>query len=174
MNLREQMERDDRFDINPITMDSLFGCRTIYKYKLKKIEIGKIRRFENKKISMLQETDTYRYLEDPESEENQMAYEEYCKQGKNLKDNPNRSQDTFMSLKDTFEEEKYDPKKGIIVINQYNCIVDGFHRSCIFLKKYGPQYQVEVLQIKCSCERRLPILSFIFELKMKFKELFRI
>lgn len=38
-------------------------------------------------------------------------------------------------------------KKQLIVINQNNSILDGQHRACYLLKKFGPNYKIRVLKI---------------------------
>lgn len=165
---REQLEKDSRFYINSETLSSLMKHHKIYSYDIEEIKLGHIRRYKDKKLSTLYATDHFKYVTDPNSEENRRTYRVYCAQKENLKDNPNRSEAVFNTLIDTFVNEDYDPKKGIIIIDQYHCIVDGFHRSCILLHKLGSEHPVTVLKLTYETGYRIKLLSPFFELKQKF------
>lgn len=165
---REQLEQDDRFCIDPNALSSIIAHHSIYSYRLKNIKLGQIRRYKDKKLTSLADTDIYHYVTDPGSEENRQKYQVYCSNMENRKDNPNRSEALFDSLIDTFGKEAYDPQKGILVIDQYRCIVDGFHRSCIFLQHYGPDHVVKVLQLKYHTGHRIKLLSLLYSIKEIF------
>lgn len=167
--IRNELESDSRFRIHPEALDSLFRTHKIYSWKLTKITVGKLRRYKNKKLSLLTDTDNYRFLCDPESAESKAAYAAYCKDSSNLKDNSNRSENTFRDLMDTFSSEKYDPKKGIVIMDQYHCILDGLHRSCILMKRFGTDYEITVLQMKIEHGKRIKFLSPLWEFVQKIK-----
>ena len=169
-DIRHELENDSRFTIYSEAMDSLFRTHKIYSWNLKKIAVGKIRRYKNKKLSLLTDTDNYRYLCNPESEDNIAAYQKYCNDNSNLKDNAKRSEEVFKGLINTFSSESYDPQKGIIVVDQYNCILDGLHRSCILLKQFGPAHEITVLQMKIEHGMRIKLLSPLFETIQKLKK----
>lgn len=164
---KEELTNDTRFRINPEALESLFRTHQIYSYELTELAVGKIRRYKNKKLSLLTATDNYRYLCNPDSAENRVAYQKYCSDSTNLKDNAGRSEDTFRALMEQFGSEPYDPQKGIIIVDQYNCILDGLHRSCIFLKLFGADYKLTVLRMTIQHGSRIKLLSPLFELKQK-------
>ncbi len=166
---REQLENDKRFFINPDTLSSLMKHHKIFCYDMANIKIGRIRRYKDKKLSTLYDTDNYRYVANPGAEENRAAYRAYCSKKENLKDNPDRSEALFNELIGKFGREDYDPEKGVIIIDQYNCIVDGFHRSCILLHRFGPEHEITVLKIKYETGYRIKLLSPFFELNQRLK-----
>jgi hypothetical protein len=50
-------------------------------------------------------------------------------------------------LSDTFLKEGYDTKKGIIIIGIDNKIINGNHRYCLLLEKYGEEHEIVVHKI---------------------------
>ena len=162
---REDLESDKRFHISKTELDWLFSKLKIYKYECVDIEIGRLRRFDGKKIISLKETINYKYLENPNDKRISNLYEQYCKEQENLLDNPDRSRTIFDKLRDDILDTEYNPQNGIIIINQYNIIEDGLHRSCILLKKHGPDFVVKVLKIKRRNSKKLLYLSPLYELK---------
>ena len=162
---RKELESDPRFRINPEALDSLFRTHQIYSYELTEIPVGKIRRYKNQKLSLLTDTDNYRYLVNPDSDENKAAYQRYCKDATNTKDNAGRSEEMFQALMTQFQKEPYDPQKGIIIVDQYNCILDGLHRSCIFLRLFGADHPLTVLRMTIQHGNRIKLLHPLFELK---------
>ena len=43
---------------------------------------------------------------------------------------------------------EYDPKSMPVVLGPRNIIQDGQHRSCILLKRFGPDHLIDVLRIE--------------------------
>ena len=91
-------------------------------------------------------------------------YINYCNDDDNLIDNHNHSLQTFNNIMRELEKSSYSIKKGAIVINQYNCIMDGVHRCSYLLARYGPDYKIEVVKLYTKTSRRLIFLSPLFEL----------
>lgn len=50
-------------------------------------------------------------------------------------------------LRDTFIKEGYDIKKGTIKIGSDNKIINGNHRYCLLLEKYGEEHEIVVDKI---------------------------
>ena len=138
---------------------SITGIRS-WKYCL--VELGRLYRWKNNRFCSLEETINYRFLEHPESEEVWREYLDYCRDPSNRRDNPERSPELFLQLRDTLLREGYDPKKGIIVIDQYHTVCVGLHRACILLSQFGKDFHVPVLKIRCKMSRAwfLPSIQY--------------
>ena len=52
----------------------------------------------------------------------------------------------YKKLIKKINEDNYNNKQ-LIVINQNNSILDGQHRACYLLKKFGPNHKIKVLKI---------------------------
>ena len=171
MTVVEQIKNDKRFYVNPITL-SLMEKRDIRSYEVVQIPVGKIRRHLDGKVFSLYKTDVYRYLAD-ESEAAKKKYKEYAAAPFNQEDNPNRSPEEYDKLITNFTKEEYDIHKGIIIINQYNCIMDGQHRCCIMLKEHGEDHIITVLRVKYGdypLIGRISINNFLYNIKRLFKK----
>lgn len=171
MSIIEQIKKDDRFYVNPVTL-SLMEKRDIRGYKLIRIPVGKIRRHLNGRVFSLYKTDVYRYLTD-ESAEAKEKYKMYTANPMNREDNPNRSPEEFDKLISDFGKTQYDVHKGIIIVNQYYCIMDGQHRCCIMLREYGENYVIPVLRVKYGdypVIGRISINNFLYNIKRLFKK----
>lgn len=145
-NIAAKLKADKRFYINEPTMNFLLNRGEISSYRLVKVPLSKIRRGYNGVYS-LDSTDVYHFLEDPNNENYRQKYIEYCNIPNARKDNPDRSVETFKKLISNFNYKEYNIKDGVIVIDQFNQIMEGFHRSCILLKNKGGDYKIEVLKI---------------------------
>ena len=51
-------------------------------------------------------------------------------------------------LRNSIAQEGYRPDKGIIVIKKGNIVLNGYHRTCILLHQFGPEYEIMALQQK--------------------------
>lgn len=143
---KQEIENDDRFFINNVTLTDIFRRVDIKRYKLREVNIGRLRHNYGK-LMAIYETIPYKYLDNPTNEKCIKDYSEYCKISDVKKDNPDRSINCYNSLMNRFSDDVYDIKKGAIVIDQFYRIQDGVHRSCILYKKFGKDYKVQVLQI---------------------------
>ena len=105
------------------------------------------------------DTKVYKYLTG--TSDGIAAYQEYI----DICDVPFRSFDCYNQLiKEVNENGGYDIKKGAIVVDQNYFIIDGQHRSCLLLYKYGAKYKVKVVQIfytkyRFSVIRKMRILK---------------
>ena len=165
----EQLQKDTRFKINPMTLQN-FKKRKLISYQYIEIPIGKIRRHQDGKVFSLYETDAYRYLANPNGE-TKSQYARYAANPINQKDHPNRSVEDFDNLKEEFTQ--YDPLKGVIVVNQFYCVMDGQHRSCILLNLYGESYRIPVVKIRFGDYKligKIRINNFLYNIKQFFKK----
>ena len=168
MRLANSITSDKRFYINPDDLNRIKKKKILF-YRIKKIKIGNIKRYLNGNIFDLSKTDSYRLLENPNSIELQKNYNYYCE--KYCFEYENRSMNKFKSLTKNIDKETYDPKKGIIIVDNLNIISDGQHRACILLKKYGKNYKVKVLKIYCA---NLGVKTYIKCLIYSFKKIVNI
>ena len=133
--------KDDRFFIDKFNYNRIFADLPVKKYEIASIRLGDILMHIEGKNYHLQDTAAYQYLSN--TEEATTQYDAYC--DKYGKKNKNRSKKSYDDLIEQFED--YDIKKGAIFVNQYNMLLDGQHRSCLMLKKYGPDHVVEVVRV---------------------------
>ena len=166
---REELEKDPRFRIDDKELDWLFLKLRIYKYSFETLEIGRLRRFVNGKIVSIKETINYKLIMDPTNSDLLEEYQKYCENNDNLLDNPDRSRLVYLKLRDELTNTRYDPKKAVIIVNQYNIIEDGLHRSCILLAQNGEKYKINVLKIKRKHSKKLLILSPLYKITHFFQ-----
>lgn len=139
MTIKKQFLNDKRFHVARQDADRIFE-EDIYNYKICKIKICFIKKGIKGKIISLYQTESYKLLNN-KIDVNQ--YNNYCKEGTHKYEK--HSIESFNQLINDFEE--YDIKKGAIVIDQFGLIRDGQHRASILLKKYGPNYKVDVVKV---------------------------
>ena len=146
-----KMKNDPRFMIKEPRFNgddflNMLLYRPIKKYEVCKIKLGDIRqlsigRSSNRVVMKLSDASPYKYLVNNENK----IYEEYCEKVKAVGDV--RSMEQFKKLIAQVEQENYDIKKGAIVLNDKNILMDGQHRACIMLKKFGSDYVVDVVRL---------------------------
>lgn len=156
------IRNDKRFYIDKFNYYRVFGEKAIKSYKVCTIKLKKIGMIIDGGYVPLDKTVAYNYLEN--RTDNKNKYEEYCiKYGKN---NPDRTIDKYNRL--ITELEEYDPKKGVIIIDDANILLDGQHRSCILLRRYGGNHKIKVVKAYIKTNR-VRYLFKIFRLKLKSK-----
>lgn len=165
MGLKQDLQNDTRFHIDPEVLEVLVK-RPISSYKLDTIPVGRIHRLWGHRVFSLYKTKPYTYLKAEDKSEVREMYQNYCQIAK--VDKAERSEKTFENLIDTFDESVYDVHKGIIIVDQYDFIVDGQHRSCILLKNYGEAQPVQVLRVHYEDYSPLiPLLNALYLIKKK-------
>lgn len=117
--------------------------RSFSGYRIAEIPIGKIHRYLDGKVFSLYKTEPWALLNNREDKAEREKYTQYCIRAKI--DNPDRSLDYFIKLISDVEEYKFDISP--IIVDQNLCVIDGQHRSCIILNKYGDKYKVKVLMV---------------------------
>ena len=143
--IKKKILNDKRFKIDRYTFENHLNLSKILFYKVKKIKLGDILRFQDKQIISLENSDVYQYLNNDKDKEKK--YENYCKKNCIGDDKKFHNKNIYNNLINQLNHEKYDIKKGAIVVSQFNIIMDGQHRTCILLKNKGPNYKISVVKI---------------------------
>jgi len=165
--------KDERFSADTTATKVVFKHNYITSYDVTHIKLGDIRRYANKRLSSIEDTSLYQLCCNPYNKELRQAYEEYCGVDQNSLDNSDRSLKLFLSMINMFRNTDYSINEGAIIVDQYNCIVDGFHRTCILLKEYGPDYNIDVVKVRMKTGKRITVLSTLFEIRIRIKRLFK-
>lgn len=131
---------DDRFTIDYDFFYRVLEMRPVTKYRIVETRLGDLTRYwYDGRLYPLEQCPPYRYLCGDKE-----AYESYCLQNK-VVTGFEMSPERFDRLCESMAE--YDPKSMPVVFGPRNIIQDGQHRSCILLKKFGPDYKIKVLRI---------------------------
>lgn len=139
-----RVQLDDEFVYFSLEM------RRVAKYELTKIPLKDIRRSWKREPIPLEETMPYQYLvtRDP------AIYEEYCRQNEEYYNLSIMSLERFEELIDSMEKNGFN-EKDVIVVNQDNLLMDGQHRCCYMLYKYGGDYEIPALRVYAPLPIRL-------------------
>lgn len=144
MVTKEILQKDNRFYVDEWNLDKFIAHKAIVKYRVKEMKVGNILRRWNGRLYPLSQTDVYKCLK--KGAVTETDYEQYRK---NLvaDDYEHHTLESFQALQKQLNSVTYNIKKGAIFVDQFNCILDGQHRSCILLMKYGPDYTIPVVEI---------------------------
>ncbi len=131
---------DKRFTLDYDFFYRVLEMRPVAKYAVVKVPLGSLTRYwYDGKLYPLQKCPPYRYLCGDRE-----VYEQYCVQNKAVT-GFEMSPERFEALCESMV--KYDPKSMPVVFGPHNIVEDGQHRTCILLKKYGPDHVISVLRI---------------------------
>ena len=132
---------DPRFEIDPEFMYRVLEFTRIGRYEVARVKLGDIRRvwFDNR-VYGLDACAPYRFLSGEQG-----AYDRYCAENNARQSYFKTTAERFAELRESMEE--YDPKRMPIVFGERNVVLDGQHRACILLKRFGPDREIEVLRI---------------------------
>lgn len=109
-------------------------------YDVCRIRLGDIRRMRHDgSICRLEECEPYLYLKG-----DVRAYDEYCQ--------ANRCRSGFVMSRERFDKlllsmSDYDPRRMPVVRGEHNIILDGQHRCCVLLNRFGPDHEIEAVKI---------------------------
>ena len=98
-----------------------------------------IERFWKGQIIKLYDCAPYFYLNGDKD-----MYKNYCVENKRIY-GWNMSQDRFDALLNNIEQNGYNSKSMPVINAKDNTIIDGQHRSCYLLKKFGPEHKIQAL-----------------------------
>ena len=146
-NVIKQMKTDSRFYIDDVHLNYLRGL-WISTYSIEKRKLGSLRRDYDDGLYSLEKSVPFRVLAYPEDEKTKRDYEKYCTKRRNQIGDIDRGLKAFRELHCDLLSMGYSLSKGAIVVDQYNIVLDGQHRSCIMLYEYGPEYEAEIV---CVC-----------------------
>jgi hypothetical protein len=138
---------DKRFFIDAQNLDYLSQYR-IFGYSIETIPVGSILRDYSDGLYSIENALPFLLAKDPDNPDLLQAYDRYCKRARNQAGTSTRSVDSFMNLIQTLEHDEYSIKKGAIIIDQYDIILEGQHRACVLLNMHGAEYPIEVLRIQ--------------------------
>lgn len=131
---------DPRFDLDPDFFYKAMETRRVAGYDVVKLRLGDIRRRMNDgRIVTLSECEPYRYLQG-----NQEVYESYCETNR-VASGFEMSTARFEALRASMTD--FNPRWMPVVRNDENIVIDGQHRCCVLLDRYGPDHEVEVVKI---------------------------
>ena len=131
---------DPRFDLDADFFYRVLEPRKVERYEVSKIRLGDIRRITNDgRIVPLVECEPFRYLRG-ETE----AYDNYCRANR-LSSGFAMSPARFDALRESMSE--YDSRKMPVLWGDENILMDGQHRCCILLDRFGPDREIEVLRL---------------------------
>ena len=140
-SVMDELLSDNRFLLDPEFCYFALEMMRISKYEIVEIPLGSIlRRWFDGKYYKLKDCAPYRYLMGDDE-----TYEEYSRYH-NEHDLTLMTRERFQELIESIEEKGYD-ERHILVVDQKNVIMDGQHRACILLAKYGEEHKVNVLKI---------------------------
>ena len=135
-----QLLDDPRFDLDDEFMYRAFEFARIGGYEVAEVRLGDIRRvWYDMRAYRLDECAPFRYLGG-----DGRAYDEYCK--------ANSRQSFFEMSKGRFDAliasmGEFDPRRMPVVLGRRNVILDGQHRCCILLKRFGPDHRIKVVRV---------------------------
>lgn len=138
----ERVCQDPRFHLDDEFVYFSLEMRAVEKYELTKVPLKEIRRSWKREPIPLDQTLPYQYLvtRDPK------IYEDYCRENEEFYNLSIMSLQRFEELIDSVEKNGYD-EKDIVVVNQDNILLDGQHRCCYLMYKYGGDYEIPVLRL---------------------------
>ena len=146
----EKLWNDTRFNLDDEFVYFSLELKKIARYELINLPLRDIRRQWLRKPIRLKDCLPYKYLVtgDPK------IYDEYCKLNKRYYNLDIMSQERFDTLIQSMEENTFD-ERNVIVVNQHNVLLDGQHRCCYMLYKYGEECTVPALRIYLADELSL-------------------
>ena len=108
-------------------------------YEVAEIRLGDIRRiWPDQRAYPLDALPPYRYIGGDVE-----GYERYCRE--NAETGFRMSRARFDALRESMAE--FDARRMPVVVGCGNFLMDGQHRSCILLKKFGPDHKIKVLRL---------------------------
>lgn len=130
---------DDRINLDYEFFYKALEGRKIKNYFIKEIALKNINRFWKGQIIKLYDCAPYSYLNG-----DMEIYKTYCTENKQIY-GWEMSVDRFDALLNNMEQNGYNPKSMPVLDAKDNIIIDGQHRSCYLLKKFGPEHKIQAL-----------------------------
>ncbi|MGN0596113.1 MAG: rhamnan synthesis F family protein [Ruminiclostridium sp.] len=134
---------DKRFTLDDEFVYFSIEHRLIKKYELVNVPLGKIQREWLGKTIPLKECYPYRYLVTGDKN----LYDEYGRLNKMNYGLDIMSLERFERLADSLDRNGFE-NEYVVVVNKDNVLLDGQHRCCYMLYKYGEDYEVPCLRIQ--------------------------
>ena len=131
---------DSRFELDYDFFYRVLEMRPVSRYSVVRARLGDLTRYwYDGRLYPLEECPPYKYLCG-----DRKAYEDYCAL--------NAAVTGFEMSPERFEKlcasmATYNPRLMPVVFGPRNIVQDGQHRTCILLKKFGPDHVIDVLRI---------------------------
>ncbi len=109
------------------------------------VQLKELRRKWDGKLYRLEECSQFKYLQTKDKNVYANYIQKHIDRGI-LPADADKSTTRFDALVESMEKNGYDPSKCVIVLNSENVLMDGQHRACILLYKYGPDYTVTAIR----------------------------
>lgn len=133
---------DDRFVLNYDFFYRSLECAKIKNYYVQDVALKDINRNWKGDILKLNQCAPYLYLNGRKD-----VYKKYCIENKQMHE-IEMSVNRFDNLIASIDSNGFDFKSMPVLNAKDNVIMDGQHRSCYLLQKYGPDYKVKALFIE--------------------------
>lgn len=130
---------DERFVLDYDFFYRALEMAKVTRYEVTEVRLGDIRREWKGRLIPLSECHPYKYLTGELAQ-----YREYVQENA-LTHGFEMSETRFEQLRQSMDTQ-YDERR-MPVLSQDNILMDGQHRCCLLLHKYGPEYAVKVLKI---------------------------
>ena len=131
---------DPRFDLDEEFAAGVFEFFQIDRYEVAEVRLGDLRRiWFDMRTYPLDACAPYRYLEGDET-----GYLRYCDENAE-RYGVRMSRARFDALRSSMSD--FDGRHLPLVYGPHNIILDGQHRSCILLKRFGPEFRIRVVRI---------------------------
>lgn len=154
----DRMYEDDRFHVDGNLMRTIFRFPPVVSWDVEKVRLCDIKRFWEGEIISLYASPAYSFAAHGDLQ----GYREYVSVHwldagaqsrltreqieKGIDDDVSRFRETIRQMKST----DYDIRKGAVVLDSNNVILDGVHRTCALLCRYGPEHEIAVLRVRRS------------------------
>lgn len=131
---------DPRFELDDEYVYRAMEFAVIRQYEVAEVRLGDIRRvWFDLRAYRLDECSPYRYLNGDKE-----TYERYCREN-SRRSRFQMSCERFDALRASMSE--FDDRHLPLVFGPNNIILDGQHRCCILLKKFGPDHRIRVIRV---------------------------
>ena len=142
-----EMSRDSRFSISENMMHFMFDFPPVDRYDVDQIRLGDIRRYFEGRTTSLYETPVYSLI----AHDDEKAYRKYVSDNRDgvedIEAVTDRDIERFRRTIASMMNDDYDIRKCAIVIDSNNVILDGMHRTCALLYRFGPTYKIPVVRV---------------------------
>lgn len=131
---------DSRFELDDEYVYRALEFARVGRYEVAEVRLGDIRRvWFDLRAYRLDECSPYKYLTGDKD-----AYERYCREN-SKRSRFQMSRERFDALRQSMAE--FDGRHLPVVFGNGNIIVDGQHRCCILLHRFGPEHRIKVVRL---------------------------
>ncbi len=155
--LLRRMRNDSRFYVGDTWLNNdgndmlknYIISQPVRKYEIDTIKLGDINIQLQDKKSSLCDSPIYTYIRG--DEESYRAFSrkcfEYWHPDEDIHALIDRDVARYNDTIRRITNDGYDIRKGAIIVDDHNVLLDGAHRSCVLMSLFGPEYEISVLKI---------------------------